>query len=481
MDRSRFLVHGVSLHSAYNPQAQAERFITSQLSHPPRTVLLVGTGFGYLAQACLQCFPGVRVLCIPATPDLPRDGYAATEVQAANQDLAGFLHSRLHPQDLIGMQVLYWKPGCRILAARQPDYLQLLQHIIRQLQMELVTIGSLGRRHLRNSVRNAVQSQDQQLYLPQLPPVLAAPGPSLDLLLPELVRYRSRYCLVAVSSALIPLLQADLVPDLIITADAGHYAGILLSPLVRGHAAGVPVLAYPHAMIPTGVANPRYFFGDSRTLEAAFFPQALTADTPAAGTVTAAAVTVLHTLGSSRLLCAGLDLRSQGVRTHCANHNAIIHQLSSTDRLRPLESTSFLRADSGSAALQTYRDWFRQLVALDASRICGARGSSDVLPASGIAEYLADPGTTVPRIQLNSRKISRSAVRRTLQGFDQRIAEYVRSCGEAGRMAGGPDLDLLIHTSLPQLTACAAERGGIDAAAAAWNTVYQRLMEYLDA
>ncbi|MFW6362904.1 MAG: 6-hydroxymethylpterin diphosphokinase MptE-like protein [Spirochaeta sp.] len=475
--RTQFSIHGIALHSGYNPEIQAERFITRNTPPDTRTILIIGAGFGFLCAQAKRLFPHAKILAVKASPEIPDETPEAYSWDSGNHlNLFQFLRRSIQYGDMIGLQVLYWQPGCRLLEDHIPGFMYIIQSAIEMIQMELVTMGTFGRRFLINSVHNAVRIKPESLHLPDKPILLAAPGPSLNLHLAALRDHRADYNLIAVSSALQPLISADLYPDAVIAIDGGYYARELLSPLSLPKCGDIPLLAYPQAAIPRLLNNRLLIFGDPTTPEGSFFPSlsGLAAAVETMGTVTAAAANLLDTIYGLPVLFVGLDLQSSPFQTHADNHHSIRHQLTVQSRTRTLLSSCVHRHERGSAALQTYRSWFASHQSVYPFRLSTAAGGTDVLPEQSIQGFVHESASAA--LDLHTEGVAIADVRGRIERITMDVEDYLCRCMEIDFLSHSPQLEYVIYTTLPKLH---TGNGSIDypALCAEWNSLSSRLLE----
>ena len=58
-------IKGIHLHSPYDPQKEARRFLRESIKQPnPSMILLLGAGLGYLYRETTRIFPDARVVVV---------------------------------------------------------------------------------------------------------------------------------------------------------------------------------------------------------------------------------------------------------------------------------------------------------------------------------------------------------------------------------------------------------------------------------
>lgn len=318
------LLNGVALHSRYNPQREAERFLDgARLSAPLRAVVVTGEGLPYLSGLIARRFPQARVLALGIGPGSP-----ATEADVDWIDVRGMrsgslrarLRSRLDPLAVAALELITWEPARRLAPELIEQVEQAVLAALGDLRSELATVGSFGLRWLRNSLLNALLPPQQAgIVLSGSRALLATSGPSLSAAL----RHRDpRAPVVATSSAWHTLRSHAVTPVLLVHTDGGHWARRYLSARRPG-GGRIPVLMPARAAVAWRNA-PQVLPVFLRTgwIGEQLHPDA---DTWTAGTdQPSVALTMIDRLTALNpqlaVQLAGFDLMSRGLRSHARPH-----------------------------------------------------------------------------------------------------------------------------------------------------------------
>ena len=369
-------IGGVYLHSPYDPEEEARRFVESSLAGAdPSTVLLLGAELGHAGRAVLRRFPAARLLAVYYDPQIAAAGAGPEQAAwhpACGQTLLDFLRSRLDELGAEGLAVLEWPTSARLFPQASLEAQRQTAQLLRELRGGLATTAAVGRRWLRNSLDNFL-GLDRVLSptLPGggLPVVIAASGPTLEAALPVLGRLRAGLSLWALPSAVECLAAHGLSPDLVVLTDPCWYA--------MAHLSALGPSAVPVAM-PLSAATGAWRLAGSVVLLAqdAPYENALLAAAgypgprvPPQGTVAATAMQLALGSAQGKVVFAGLDLCFRDLSGH-ARPNLFERSLEAgSDRLRPLYHRRFAWAMeqaphrlAGGArdglALRTYAGWF---------------------------------------------------------------------------------------------------------------------------
>lgn len=398
------VVRGSYLHSRYDPEREAQRFVTQALgSERPTVVVLLGAGLGYLVEALRRRDPGVRILSVfydlavhqaaIAAPDLSgngppassgtllspagRAGAAETWHPGHPEPLLDFLRARIQELDGEGLSVIEWPVSARLYPQLSREGNRAVRQLLRELRGSLVTTAALGRRWIANAVRNFVFLDRLVPHAPPAgPPVwIAASGASLEDSLRLLAPYRERFSLWALPSSLMALQAHGLRPDLIVLTDPGYYAVAHLHC-----AAGMD----PRVALPLSAACGLWRLRACvlPLSQGTFFERALWAlrgvqplRLPALGTVAATALLLAQRLGALQIVMAGLDLCHRDLRTHarpslfdltlaqgCGRLSPFLHRVFAwgAAQRRP-SATPGPDPRRSTLPLDTYAGWFANL------------------------------------------------------------------------------------------------------------------------
>jgi len=382
-----------SLHSKYNPEREAVRFLDAQaITATPKYILVTEPGESYLAGALRARFPNSKLIAIR---------YQSVFFQSSDPlwdyvwrpdgliSFASFLFDLIPDEDIGLTLFLNWNPA----DAKWPEAASQIRAEIRSFletqKSVMATRAYFGKRWFTNMIGNVVYAQSA--YSPghtDRPILLAAAGPSLERLQPF---DREQFYVISVSAALSCLLSRGITPELCISTDGGHWA---LEHL-RRIPSDVP-LAFPiEAAIPREVLerNPLVSLSYGSALEgdlcALVGLRCESAERNGTISGTAAIYALNHT--SSAVYVGGLDLCGSASFSHARPHAA--DQRLMDERLDPACSQLF-RSNRETRSLDTYAAWF----ASNSGRFSGRlfRLEPAVRPIAGIASVAALPRIRAP-------------------------------------------------------------------------------------
>jgi len=373
-------VRGMYLHSSYDPEKEARRFIErSSTTENPGIILLLGAGLGYVVREIQSRYPSAQVIVLFYDQALseafrPLEPVKASWHPGKSESLISFLRSQIHEIEAEALATVEWPPSTRIYPAQSLQANQAVRQLLKELRGSLVTTAGLGRRWLKNSLINFI-CIDKVSTLKARPMnkqvIIAASGPSLQRAIRFIADHRDRIELWALPSSLAFLIAHELVPDLTILTDPSYFA-ISHLHCARNH----PL----HLLMPLSAAGGAW----QPTFEVSYvsqdFPfelpllQAAGLSAPSVapqGTVAATAMFLALRSSDELVVFAGLDFCYRDISSHVRPNNFENWLLSGESRLSPLHHLLFSRSTDLAArdkaknrsnlALSTYAGWFSAL------------------------------------------------------------------------------------------------------------------------
>ncbi len=368
-------VDGVPYHSAYNPLREVERFYGSVNLEKADVVLHFGWGLGYAADVLrTRVRSDARVIVFEPDEEL----FKLSEVEAPDRTTFEDPRFRFVVGEQVGRFFDDWNLGAwqetdRFLWVEWPAAVQghgtLLESLktkfktqLRDRAANLLTHFQNGETYFRNVISNLEFQGDPdagRLFgrFQDFPLVLVSAGPSLDRNLGHLRGRETQCFMLAVDTALRPLLAAGITPHAVITEDpselnAQHVAGALPESVY---------LIAEQAIHPSAIraATRRFIFGlglfpDSLFSKFGFGKSSL----EAWGSVATTALDLACRMGANPILFVGQDFAYSWFRNYASNtiyHASTFYaEKSSTARADDLFGNSTFTTENMIA----YRDYF---------------------------------------------------------------------------------------------------------------------------
>jgi hypothetical protein len=357
------LAKGLYVHSPRDPEREGRRLAEAFLAENNRqnTVVILGFGLGYTAQAFTEIVPKKPVVIVEKNPALLRKAFELRNLESllSGADIAFVLSGEGVYQALSYFHRDERKRHApyilhnRTLTGIDEQWYSAVENRIKAWVMQddvnNATLNKFGKRWIRNIMQNMKAIRDlpgisalsglaQQPGMPDLPVFLAAAGPGLDsiaVLLPEI---RKRCIIIAVDTSLRFFSENNVDPDFVLVVDPQFHNSRHLdrcayanTRLIAESAVYPPVLRLPFRSINLcGSLFPMGKFIEERV------------DTKGplgtGGSVATSAWDFSRMLGARQIWIAGLDLAFPGLKTHY--HGAYFEQkaLAECKRLHPAET-----------------------------------------------------------------------------------------------------------------------------------------------
>ena len=373
-------INGIHLHSPYDPQKEARRFLGESIQQPnPSTILLLGAGLGHLYKEAVQSFPNAGVVVVFYHEALVESNFSDPPHEMCwypgkKATLLQFLRSRIHELEAEGLAVLEWPASARAFPQMSLQANEALHQLFREIRGTLVTTAALGRRWLRNSLGNFLCIDE--VFPPagggseRTPTVIAASGPSLKEGIDFLASHREQIELWALPSSVDFLLSRGLRPDTVVITDASYYAFThLRSAKDRRIHLTMPLCA---ARGSWRIAARVSLLNQETPVEKLLLDGAgvRAPSIPAQGTVAATAALLALRLRKAPVVFTGLDFCYRDILSHVRPNNFESWLEPESNRLLPLHHQLFsLAAEQAptrqgrirrTLSLDTYAGWFKE-------------------------------------------------------------------------------------------------------------------------
>lgn len=226
------LLDGYMMHSKYNPEREAEKFV-KQHYKPHYITILFGYGLGYIVDEFVKQMKYDEIFIV--IDPLLENGLELAEHHKKHNSHFFNENGIKNLRQILGSVVLNSETTIDVVCA--PNYknlfpenlLELLKKVKEIQRSNLINENTLFRfaEEWQENVYNNMYYLKQDDTLKQLekkynaPIVVAAGGPSLNKQIPTLKNYRDKVILIAAGSTVNSLLKHNITPDYIISIDGG--------------------------------------------------------------------------------------------------------------------------------------------------------------------------------------------------------------------------------------------------------------------
>jgi len=363
------------LHSRYNPQSEAERYIGSlNLKDDIECFILIEPGLGYMIPVLQEKFKQSKIIALYVD-----DSNQSQQTQipsfycAQNRGIQEFVETHTEGIDTEHIKIIEWRPSLNFYKEAYVKLLSQVVQCIKRTEAGKRTASVFGRRWFKNFFRNLGLINKSLLYRQvSLPVIVIGSGPGLENDL-DVVRNSQSGCLViAASSSVMALSSRGITPDIIIATDGGSWA---LKHIYQCCRAGSKIFAVNLcAALPSQFAEKKALlindgsFWQNIIFHELSMPSVIIGQT---GTVSAAAVELAVILSAGDIYVSGMDFSADGIKTHVRPYAFENLFYEKADRFLPFYSQSYKRSTllKEGGSLDIYASWFKNKIAAWPKRI----------------------------------------------------------------------------------------------------------------
>ncbi|MGL1892555.1 MAG: DUF115 domain-containing protein [Spirochaetaceae bacterium] len=360
--------NGVSLHSKYSPEKEAQRFIDNNNILNGNTILILGPAFGYILSILSKSFPESEVISIPYTKDLSEISLNINNTirkqYLFKQTLSDFLHSVITEKNIKGLQILEWKPTAKAYPDEALEVNNQLIKAIRRVNGNLLTTARFGKTWIRNSLKNYIITDN---YITNFridkPVVIIASGKSLENSFELLKQIRDKAIFISLSSANKALEENDIQPDLTFSTDPGYYSKL--------HLYGTSIPITMPLFNSTNMNNTTLLINTGNEFENELIEMGKLPHIKLNENGTVAGTALEFALGYTKypIYLFGQDLESSDIESHVRPYAFDSLLKSGEYRNNPHYSIMYKRYINSGVTFKTYRDWFSQIGKRNKGRI----------------------------------------------------------------------------------------------------------------
>ena len=356
------------MHSKYNPEAEADRYIASLdiEAHTPY-LILIEPGLGYMIPPLRKKAIHAKIIALHAAACPQSSPADAVWYPGMEKTLQNFLEDEIPQGEAKDIRMIEWRPA---LGLFERNYLYLIEEtstFIKRSDANARTIKSFGPRWFKNFFANL--DIITLLVKPRLldaPLIICGSGPSLE---DAALRINKEHLdrgsfILAASSAVMALDYRNISPHMVISSDGGGWAKLHLYEYLRGNHP-CPLAAAMTAQLPSQCSGvPILPLGDGSLWQTLILgslglPHM---QLPQRGTVTATALDLAFALSNDSIYIAGMDLGSHDIKTHTRPYSFDRLLDETSNRFSPFYSQGFHRStqlkEGGSYAI--YASWFEK-------------------------------------------------------------------------------------------------------------------------
>ena len=364
------LEHIKSLHSRYDPQREAERYITSlSLGKNIRFFILIEPGLGYITASLKKKFPDAKIIALhiekPVEEILIEKPHSHwySQKEIAIQD---FLETEVPDSKSTEIRLLEWRPAISMYGDAYLNLVRETAAFIKRADANARTTDTFGRLWFKNFFRNldVIKTVLSPLHF-STPVLVTGAGPGLEYVIPEIRKKRDSIFILSCSSSVPALTNENIIPDMVISTDGTRWAKFHLYEIFRGNrkplfplaaALSASLLSQCEALSVMPISDGSLW--QTLILNELKIPFI---SLPQRGTVTASALDLAFTLSDGNIFIAGIDLANSDIRSHVRPYSLDYLMEGKAERKNPLYSQVYKRSTllKQGGAYDVYASWFK--------------------------------------------------------------------------------------------------------------------------
>jgi hypothetical protein len=365
-------INGKNIHSQYNPEREAIRFVQASILKNPSIIILLGAGLGYILEELIKNNSKAEIIAV-YYDDLIYENRQCKDPRikcwfpSCKIPVNAYFSKNISESQLRNLAVLEWNPSSLIFPSFSLEINKQLKITIQQLNGNIKTTAVFGKKWIRNMICNYLSIDTYcSIKKNSAPIVIVSSGPTLEQSLAQIRKYKDKIMIWALPSSLEALNKAGIKPDLLISTDPGYYGRVHFNYLPKETPVALPLTA-SRGLWAGG--NPVVILNQSLPFENDLFriSELENINIPSNGTVSGTALE-LALRSSDNIYFAGLDLCFRDIQSHIRPHSFDNLLQSGTFRSIPLHTVFFHRAATAepdflkgirtSRSLETYKNWF---------------------------------------------------------------------------------------------------------------------------
>lgn len=358
-------IEGKFLCSAYNPSREAESFVNSIAAEiKPSIIFIIEPALSYINTFLKNRFPETKFCAIRLLDDFKDFDQLWDNVLYFNKtsDFSDLLYQSFTEEELCSSLFLEWRPACQFFQDELKSIWKDIKQTLSKSRDVLVTKSFFSARWLTNTINFLSNvNKTYKLHHTDKPVLIAASGPAIFSSIPKIIENRSKFTLIAVSSALSIMNYYKIKPDLVLSTDGGYWAakhldfpGIDKSDLTYAippeamvsknilQNSGLIPLTYNDGFENLFKINKLNFYNAERN-----------------GTVSGTALELALTLTDKEIFLCGVDLCSAKGYQHTSPNELELINSTKDFRLKTKYTRLASSEFSDSQSLNIYLNWFK--------------------------------------------------------------------------------------------------------------------------
>lgn len=360
---------GFSLHSNYNPEAEANKFVNNiKTDFIPTNIIITGPCLPYLCDPLKSRFKNANIIAIQYTKDFSDYNSAWDKVFIVDSkktalDFQEELFSHFGEEQLFSSLFLSWKPSENPFQDEYSIAWEGIKLALDKSKSIIGTISFFNKTWLFNSLRFFKYSKNIfSLKKINHDIIITASGPSLLNQIEFIKTHKNNFFVMALSSSVCVLLKNEIIPDAILSTDGGYYAKRHLKILeTKKEYQNIPIIFPPEGKLSTNLLSKNpiipLLYTDTFEKELLSKLEIEFQFGSRNGTVSGTAVELALQLTNKNIYFAGLDLASSKGFSH-TQPNALEEDDCLSDYKLKSTENRIVPSTFKNQSLEIYRNWF---------------------------------------------------------------------------------------------------------------------------
>lgn len=355
-------IEGIFVHSKYNPEKEAERFVANlSLNCNTTQLLILEPCLSYIGLYLKKQFPDIKLIALHFCEEFTK--FSKTyfdKVLIYNQStFFNDFYPFFNEENLHKTEIITWIGSETIFSKELQNFSQEIKKHIATCKDILATRFYFSPKWRNNSIKYFTTiNQYIASFSNTKPIIIAASGPSLESSLDAIKNNRKFVFLIALSSAISPLLARNIIPDLCISTDGGYWAEKHLEILIKHH---IPLAITPESAINSRLLQEAVIFpltyGEQLELDFYHYLGIEPFLAEQNGTVSGTAVKLALQLTPEKIAVCGLDMSEPSGYPHIQPNALEIEKENHDSKLNSKELR--LYNPNKNASLLIYKNWFQ--------------------------------------------------------------------------------------------------------------------------
>ena len=360
--------NGIYLHSAYNPQKEAERFVENlKIFEYEKNIILIEPALSYTASIIRNNFPHLRIGVIRFSKDFEKFNnlfdFVIKLYDINDNQFSDRLLNLIGEKDIFSTHFAEWTPSAKAFPDLYKKTISDIRNCMEKAKTLLVTREYFEKKWFINTLnflkylKNPVKL-DKKI---KRNVIIIASGPSSHENLKVIRKNQNKFFIICLSSAISVCKKNKIKIDLCMSTDGGFWAGEHLKHLDKNTIIAITPESYCKKTILMNNSILPMYYSDGVSKQILYFTEfnfsnAILAERN--GTVSGTALDFALSNFEGKIFFSGLDMANQKGFQHEQPNEIEINNSLYDNRLHTKETRNF-KSERNEGSLNIYLQWFQ--------------------------------------------------------------------------------------------------------------------------